>query len=164
MRRFLLAGVLAVALPAPRGQAQATLREQLIGTWIYVSSTAKRDDGTPVPRPELRGAITYTADGRFHFITTRTDLPRYAANDSARPSPDEAFAVASGVVAYAGTWRVDEAARTILLEIEVSSFPNLVGAPNQRRVVTAISAEELRSTNPRTPAGITLNTVWRRAR
>jgi hypothetical protein len=32
----------------------------------------------------LRGAVTYTADGHFHFITTRTDLPKYASNDADR--------------------------------------------------------------------------------
>src|SRR5437867_8466159 len=67
--------------------AQGTsLKDQLVGTWIYVSSTAKRDDGSTVPRPSLQGAVTYNADGRFHCITTRTDAPKYASNDIARPS------------------------------------------------------------------------------
>jgi hypothetical protein len=48
--------------------------------------------------------------------------------------------------------------------IETATFPNLIGAPNQRRIVTAISADELRFTNPRTPAGVTLEFVWRRAK
>src|SRR5437870_6825155 len=84
--------------------AQGTsLKDQLVGTWIYVSSTAKRDDGSNVPRPSLQGAVTYTGDGRFHFIVTRTDAPRYASGDLARPSPDEAMAIASGgSIAYTG--------------------------------------------------------------
>lgn len=147
------------------GHAQSTaLKEQVVGTWIYVSSTGKREDGTMVPRPSLQGAVTYTADGRFHFITTRTDTPKYASNDPSKPSPEEALAVASGSVAYTGTYSVDEASRTILLNIETSTFANLVGAPNQRRVVTQISPEELRFTNPRNPAGVTLEFVLRRAK
>ena len=112
----------------------------------------------------MRGAVTYTADGHFHFITVRTDAPKYASDDPANPSPDEAMAIASGVVAYTGTYSVDESTKTVFANIETSSFPNLVGAPNQRRIVTSITDEELRFTNPRTPAGVTLELVFKRAK
>jgi hypothetical protein len=168
-RRFslgLVAITLMIIVPIPRGSlAQGTsLKEQLVGTWIYVSSTGKREDGSNVPRPSLQGAVTYTADGRFHFITTRTDAPKYASSDPARPSPDEALAIASGSIAYTGTYTVDEGTKTIHANVETSTFPNLVGAPNQRRIVTSITADELRFTNPRTPAGVTLEFVWKRAK
>ena len=140
-----------------------SLKEQLVGTWIYVSSTGKRDDGSNVPRPNLQGAVTYTADGRFHFITVRTDAPKYASSDPAQPSPDEAMAIASGSIAYTGTYTVDESTKTVHANIESSTFPNLVGAPNQRRIVTSISADEMMLTNPRTSAGITLEFLWKRA-
>ena len=151
-------------MPSTSTVQAPSLRDQLVGTWIYVSSTGKRDDGSDVPRPSLQGRVTYTADGRFHFITTRTDAPRYASSDPSRPSPDEAMAVASGSIAYTGTYTVDEGTRTIHADIEASTFPNLVGAPNQRRIVTAISGDEMRFKNPRTPAGVTLEFVWKRAR
>ena len=108
--------------------------------------------------------VTYTADGRFHFITVRAKVPKYASGDPARPSPEEAMAVASGVVAYTGTYTVDESTKTAHLNIETSSVPNFVGAPNQRRVVTSITDEELKITNPRTPAGVTLELVFKRAK
>ena len=142
----------------------ASVKDQLVGTWIYVSSTGKREDGSSVQRPSLQGAVTYTADGRFHFITTRTDVPKYASSDAARPSPDEAMAIASGVVAYTGTYTVDESTKTVHANVETSTFPNLVGASNQRRIITSITADELRFTNPRTPAGVTLEFVWKRAK
>jgi hypothetical protein len=167
-RRALVVCLIAlVTVPALSGRGYAgtpSLRDQLIGTWIYISSTGKREDGTNVPRPNLRGAVTYTADGRFHFITTPVDAPNYASGDPARPSPDEAMAIASRSIAYTGTYTVDEGTRTILPNVEASTFPNLVGAPNQRRVVTAIGPDEMRFTNPRTPAGVTLEFVWRRAK
>jgi hypothetical protein len=141
-----------------------SLKDQLVGTWIYVSSTGKRDDGSPVPRPSLQGAVTYTADGRFHFITTRTDAPKLASSDPARPAPEEAMAIASGSIAYTGTYTVDENTKTIHANIETSTFPNLVGAPNQRRIITSITADEMKFTNPRTPAGVTLEFVWKRAK
>ena len=73
------------------------------------------------------------------------------------------MAIASGVVAYAGTYTVDESTKTIHVNIETASFPNLVGAPNQRRIVTSITDSELKFTNPRTPAGVTLELVFKRA-
>jgi hypothetical protein len=141
-----------------------SLKDQLVGTWVYVSSKATREDGTNIPRPSLKGAVTYTADGHFHFITTATDAPKYASNDSSKPSPEEAMATASTSMAYTGTYTVDEATRTIHANIETATFPNLVGASNQRRIITSISADEMKFTNPRTPAGVTLDILWKRAK
>lgn len=106
--------------------------------------------------------MTYTADGRFHFITMATDAAKYASNDPAHPSADEAMATASKSLAYSGTYTVVDS--TVHVEIEFATFPNLVGAPNQRRIVTSIDADEMRFTNPRTPAGVTLEIVWKRAK
>jgi hypothetical protein len=32
----------------------ASLKDQLVGTWIYVSSTGKREDGSSLQRPSLQ--------------------------------------------------------------------------------------------------------------
>jgi len=168
-RRYVL-GLSATALisvaafPNDSFSQALSLKDRLIGTWIYESSKATREDGSAVERPKLQGAVTYTAEGRFHFITVRSDAPKYVSGDSARPSPEEAMAIASGVVAYTGTYTVDESTKTIHVNIETSSFPNLVGAPNQRRIVTSIVDDELKFTNPRTPAGTTLELVFKRAK
>ena len=93
-------------------------------------------------RPSLQGAVTYTADGRFHFITTRTDAPKYASSDPARPSPDEAMAIASGSIAYTGTYTLDESTKTAHVIIEASTFPNLVERP-----ISAVSSRPLPTRN-----------------
>ena len=135
MNKICVLGVCAVALvtiPAfpNTGLAQGkSLKDQLVGTWIYVSSTGKRDDGSTVPRPSLQGTVTYTTDGRFHFITTRTDTPKVSSSDPSRPTPEEAMSIASGSVAYTGTYTVDEATKTVHANVETSTFANLVGAP-----------------------------------
>jgi hypothetical protein len=170
MNKICVLGVCAVALvtiPAfpNTGLAQGkSLKDQLVGTWIYVSSTGKRDDGSTVPRPSLQGAVTYTTDGRFHFITTRTDTPKVSSSDPSRPTPEEAMSIASGSVAYTGTYTVDEVTKTVHANVETSTFANLVGAPNQRRIISSITADEMKFTNPRTPAGVTLEFVWKRAK
>jgi len=113
-----IALILTAAFPSSATAQGKTLKDQLVGTWIYVSSTGKREDGSSVPRPALQGAVTYTADGRFHFITTRTDLPKYVSNETTRPSPEEAMAVASGSIAYTGTYTVDESTKTVHANVD----------------------------------------------
>jgi Lipocalin-like domain len=150
--------------PQSTKSQQKSLKDEVVGTWIYVSSTAKRDDGTVEQRPPLQGAVTYTADGHFHFISTVANAPKYASGVRERPSPEEAMSTASTALAYMGRYTVDEATRTIHANIDVSTFPNFVGAPNQRRIVTSITADEMRFTNPRTASGLTLEIQWKRAK
>lgn len=167
-KRYVLLGLwftsFVAILPVTCFAQDNSLKDQLVGTWIYVSSTGKRDDGSNVPRPSLQRAVTYNADGRFHFITTRTGTPKLASKDTSRPTPEEAMAIASGSIAYTGTYTIDENTKTILANVETSTFPNLVGAPNQRRIITYITADEMKFTNPRTPSGVTLEFVWKRAK
>ena len=58
----------------------------------------------------------------------------------------------------------DESTKTVHLNIETSSVPDFVRAPNQRRIVTSITDEEMKLTNPRAPAGVTLELVFRKAK
>ena len=74
------------------------------------------------------------------------------------------MAITSGSIAYTGTYTVDENTKTIHPNVETSTFPNLVGAPNLRRIITSITADELKFTNPRTSAGLTLELVFKRAK
>jgi hypothetical protein len=48
--------------------------------------------------------------------------------------------------------------------LDGSTFANLLGGPEQKRIITSLTADELKFTNPRTPAGVTLLTVWKRAK
>lgn len=118
-----------VAAPTSGIGQSSSLKEALVGTWIYVSSTGKREDGSAIQRPSLQGAVSYTADGHFNFITTAVGAAKYASNDPSRPSAEEAMDTASKSIAYTGRYVVDENTRTINLNIETSTFPNLVGAP-----------------------------------
>ena len=98
---FSATALIAIAVfPTDSFSQTKSLKDQLVGTWIYESSKGTREDGSAVERPKSKGAVTYTTDGHFHFITVRSDAPKYASGDSARPSPEEAMAIASGVVAY----------------------------------------------------------------
>jgi hypothetical protein len=90
----------------------------------------------------------------------RADLPKLAARDPMKSTPEENKAIMEGSIAYFGTYTVDEAAKTISMRVETSTFPNQVGI-EQRRTVS-ISGNELRLTNTTTLTGNTINYVLRR--
>jgi hypothetical protein len=62
-----------------------------------------------------------------------------------------------------GTYVVNEADTSLSVVLEGSTFANLLGGPAQKRLITALNSSELKSANPRTPSGMTLQTVWKRA-
>lgn len=153
-----------MTLPDATSQ-QKSLKDRLVGAWIYDSSTVTRSsDGTKTERRDINGMLIYTGEGYFMFMTMAKDTPRIASNDRARATSQEALAVLKGTRAYYGTYTVDETEATIIPKVEGSTFVNLIDSAHQRRIVTAISDNEMRFMNPQTPSGETLEFVWKRAR
>jgi|SRR5947209_18526026 hypothetical protein len=144
---------------------QKSIKEQLIGTWTFVSAHDVKPDGTRVDPwgPNPNGAATYDANGRFTFMIMRSDLPKFTSNSRAQASADEGKAVAQGTISYYGTYTVNEADKTVTYRIEGSSYPNLTGG-EQKRIITSLTADELRYTNPATTTGTKAEAVWKRAK
>lgn len=156
--------IMGAALPTGDAVAQQkSLKEQLVGTWIYASSTSTRADGSKTDRPNLKGIVIYTSDGHFAFVSVRDDLPKLANPDRARATAEEARAVVAGSIAYYGTYSINEVDKVLTAKVEGSTFANLIGT-DQKRIITSLTADELKFTNPRTPAGVTLEFVWKRAK
>jgi Lipocalin-like domain len=156
---------LGIILPAGDAIAQEKLlKEQLVGTWMLVSSASIQPDGAKSDRPNLKGIVIYTSDGHFAFVNARTDLPKLAANDRARATAEEARAVVAGSIAYYGTYSVNEVDKVITAKVEGSTFANMIGGAEQKRIITSLTADELKFTNPRTTSGATLELVWKRAK
>jgi hypothetical protein len=160
--------VLGVApLLALGGQAAAqssSLGNQLLGSWSFVSVVGERDDGSRSEPfgADPKGIIIFAPDGAFSLFQSRSEVPRIASNDRATATAEEARGVIAASIAYFGTWSVDEATRSIALRLQGSTYTNLLSAPTQTRLITQLTADELHFTNPRTPSGVTLRTVWRR--
>jgi lipocalin-like protein len=156
--------ILGVVLPLGDALAQQkSLKEQLVGTWIYVSSTTTRADGSKTENPNLKAIVIYTSDGHFAFVSVRADLPKLANPDRALATAEEAKAVVAGSIAYFGTYSIDETDKVVIPKVEGSTYANLIGT-DQKRIITSLTTDELRFTNPRTPAGVTLEFVWKRAK
>jgi hypothetical protein len=150
----------------PMGDAvaqQKSLKEQLVGTWIYVSSTSTAADGSETERPNLKGIVIYTSDGHFAFVSMRDDLPKLANPDRARATAEDAQALVAGSIAYCGTYSVNEVDKVITPKVQGSTLANQIGT-DQTRIITSLTADELKFNNPRTPAGVTLEFVWKRAK
>jgi hypothetical protein len=116
--------VLAAALlPSSVVAQEKSLKDQLVGTWIFVSAQDVKPDGTKVDPwgPNPKGAAMYDAKGRFTFMIMRSDLPKFASNNRAQATAEEGKAVAQGMIAFYGTYTVKDGVLTT--RIEGSSYP-----------------------------------------
>jgi len=156
-----LSGVLFVG-----GVVAQSPKEQIIGAWTLVSADSVRPDGS---RGEAfgshpKGIMIFSSDGHFALIQMRSELPRIAANSRDQGTPEENKAIVQGSIAYFGAYSVNEAEKTITLKLDGSTFANLLGASEQKRIITSLTSDELKFTNPRTPSGVTLEVSWKRAK
>ncbi len=160
---------LALVLPAGEAAAQqstASARQQFVGTWSLVSIQYVEKDGRKVEPfgPDAKGMLWFDAGGRFATQVMTANRPLFASNNRMIGTPDENKAVSQGVVAYFGTYTVDEPNHVVTLHIEQSSFPNWNGTDQQRKF--AFTGDELRYTaasstaNPAESAEL----VWKRLR
>jgi len=161
----IVAATLAIGANSVTAQ-QRPLKEQLIGTWIMVSAVATTKEGTKSSdrwSANPKGQIIFGADGRYSFMISRPDIPKFAANNPNQGSAEENSAAVRGTIANFGTWSVDESTKTITTNVEASTFPNLNGN-SQKRVINSLTADELKYTNPAAVTGTVDEAVWRRSK
>ena len=118
---------LGVALPCDDAVAQQnTLKEQLVGTWTYVSVDIVRSDGNRVPLfgPNPQGLAIFDSNGRYLLLTSRAGQPKFASSNRMEATPEENKAVVQGSIAHFGRYTVNEADKIITFHIETSTFPN----------------------------------------
>ena len=169
-RLFVLGACVAIALGTASllgvaAAQQSSIKDQLVGTWILVSVVNEAADGSKSEGfgSSPKGVIIFANDGYFSLFQSRAEIPKIAASDRAKATPEEAMAIVGATIAYYGTFSVTDD-KTISVKINASTFANVAGGPEQKRIITALTADELKFTNPRTPSGVTLHTVWKRAK
>ena len=154
-------------LPGSVVAQQKSLKDQLAGTWTLVSWEQAFKDGTK--RQDFgtnpKGVASFEANGHFFVMLARPDLPKIASTDRTKVTPQEAQAITIGSIAYFGTYTVDEPAKTIVLKMDASTYANQLSVP-QKRVITALTADELKLTNatPTAGDGSSINFVFKRAK
>ena len=150
---------LGVALP---GAGVAQTAKDLVGNWTLVSADTAFPDGKREPTfgANPKGLLIFTGDGRFIYLFSRADLPKFASNSRATGTPEEHKAVVQGSIATFGTYSVAD--KTLAIKVENSTFPNWLGTDQKRTIM--ITGDELKWTNPAASAGGVAELVFRRAR
>ena len=126
-------------LPGSAPAQQKSLKDQLVGTWNVVAWERTDPDGKKVHAfgTNPKGVTSFGADGRFFLFFTRADLQKLKSNDRTQATPQEAQTIYTGMIAYHGTYTLDEASKTLTYSIENTTFPNQLGMQQKR--VTARS-------------------------
>jgi hypothetical protein len=163
-KAFLLALTLCGAALFLRGQNTAPLRNELLGTWRFVSSSQRLADGTTQPDPQTGpkgvGYLIYTKTGQVCVVVGNSERSRWPSPQS--PTDAEVRSAFEGLTAYAGTFQVNEAERFVVHHIEVDRVPNSVGAERKRFCSITGNRLTLRAAPP-LPAGVQEWTiVWER--
>lgn len=140
-----------------------TLKEQLVGTWAYVSVDTVRQDGSRVPMygPNPQGLAVFDSHGHYILMTARSGQPKFASNNRTEGTPEEYKAVVHGSIAHFGRYTVNEEDKTITFHIETSTFPNWNGI-EQKRPFT-LTGDELKWTTAGSSGGMA-EVVLKRAR
>lgn len=144
---------------------QKALKDQLVGTWQAVSIVLTRPDGKTIhPFTEkIQGILVFTADGHTVLVNTTPGVPKIASNNRLDATPDEARAAYRGTYSYFGSYTVNEADKSFTIKVVGSSYPNEVGT-DTTRVVSSISADELKFTNAAGAGGGKVEATFRRAK
>jgi len=146
----------------PAAAQQKTLKNQIVGTWSFVSTVNTRPDGSKVDPwgAGATGSLIYHPNGRFSFMIMRGDIPKF---EREKGTPEQFKAAAQGLIAYHGTYRVDEPSKTIVHKVLGSSFAAFNGT-EVKRTITSVTADELKYTNTTSSFGTTVNSNWKRAK
>ncbi len=155
---------LGLALPGGDAVAQQKVtKEQLVGTWTFVSAVNTRPDGTKFDPwgGKAAGMQFFASTGQFSFQVIRSDIPKLASNNRLQGTADEFKAVAQGVLSYFGTYSLDDSGKTLTQHIKGSSFPNL-GA--NRIWAIALTGDELTLASQAGAAGGTNELKWKRVK
>jgi hypothetical protein len=153
-----------VLVPGQTTAQQKTLKEQLAGAWIVITTEQTGPGGVKhqVFGPNPKGLMILDASGQYTQIITHPELPKFKSSSRLDGTPEENKAVVRGTTATFGTWSVDEASKTLLIRIDGGLFPNQTGSESRRSV--NLSGDQLKTSNPVAGAGMTADTVYRRAR
>jgi hypothetical protein len=136
----------------------------LIGTWRLVSWENRSVGDGEVSHPLGRDAVGYIMYGRDGYMSvaiSRPDRARFAAGDLLGGGTGERARAAETYVSYCG--RYEFRGETVVHFVELSLFPNWVGAEQERLVEVAGDRLTL-STRPMVLGGVlrTASLTWER--
>jgi Lipocalin-like domain len=166
-RAMLVAVVLCGLAPLGNMEARAqqkaqTLKSALTGTtWTLTSAEVTDAKGVKSPLVaggDTKGQLILDQNGRYSFQVIGA-IPKFAG-ERLNSTPEESKAVARGLLTHFGSYSIDEAEQTLVLNVERSSYPNLIGVPGKRKIT--LKGNEMVMDNPARLAGGQTKVVWRK--
>src|SRR5215510_1525388 len=135
-------------------QQARSVKDQLIGTWTFVVAEVTAPDGKKsFPFGETpKGLLIFTPDGHFSQIHIASDVPKIASNNRLNGTAEEYAAIMRRSLSMFGTYKVDEAKRTVTFEIVSSTYPNAQGQ-SQLRTIDKLTDDEFVNSNPDVAGG-----------
>jgi hypothetical protein len=117
------AALLTVSVVSTNGYSQdKSFKESIIGAWLITSVSDNYDNGQKRDNwgGTVGGQLTFERTGRFSQIIIGAPSPGMKTDDPRKP---DAF-----IVAYYGTYSVDEAKKTITGKLERASYSARAGS------------------------------------
>lgn len=142
-----------------------SLNEQVAGTWELVRCVSRTADGEEFfPQgDDLRGLLVYSHDGFVSVNLMQPDRRPLPAGTELRKAADaEVGPIARGYMAYAGPYRVDEAAQAIHHTFELCLDPGMIHTPQVREARIVDDLLELSVPLHTNPLGRSVHLLWRR--
>ena len=155
MKFIRITAVMAAVLAVGTAHAQTkSLREQIVGTWIFgVAEVVAPDGKKSFPFGETpKGMLIFTADGYFTQVHVAGDVPKIASNNRLTGTPEEYAAIMRRSISVFGSYAVNEEKKTVTFNIVSASYPNWEGEA-QERSIDKLTADELVNTNHNVAGG-----------
>jgi len=157
--------------PAPSRHAASQnarrTRDRIIGAWRLESRTVRKAGGEilrdPVLGAEPTGRLFYDASGHMSLQMMRQDRASAIGTPSNRQDAQNARVIL-GYDSYFGTFRVNDAAGTVVHHVEGSLFPEDLGKDFERQLTVDGDRLTLGFTSKTPDGDITRTLVFRRLR
>ena len=142
---------------------EKSLKDQLVGTWILVSTETMTQSGKRYPYgTDPRGILILDAIGRYAVVQGRIDRPKLKSAVRRDVTKEEFGAAALDFAANFGTWAVNTD-KALVRRFEGALNPNLEGIVTKASI--SLVGDTLRLSGELNPAtGERVNAVYRRAK
>jgi len=136
---------LSLGITVAAATAMAQTANDLVGTWMNVSVSLIRADGSKADAfgSNMKGLTVFESNGHFVTAVGRTDLPKFASGNRMTGTAEENKAVVQGSLAFFGTYTV--ANKIVTLKVEGGTWPGWIGADEQQTIVS-FTGDELKFT------------------
>lgn len=111
-------------LPSIAASQQTSLKDTIVGSWSIATVIDQYESGKKLDNwgKGVKGNISLDAGGRFSQIIVGEAQPSMKTPDPRKPD--------APVVAYYGTYTVNEGAKTVSFKLEAASYSPRVGTVN----------------------------------